>query len=356
MAEEIIDIYKQYMIDEQSGKHIKIFDYSDLTVTTAATAAYIIRNLYSKGQIELLEYAGFLALDEENYLFGYAILSKGGIVQTTCDPQIMYKNLSLTNAKKVIFFHNHPSGNLKPSGADVNITFLTSSILTALNIEYVDHVIVSPLGYYSFAEDKTYDYFQLTRYAASGMKLVEGNIDVYVPELKLYVEKSNVTEAFYKQRKPIQSYDSLVAEMNKFITKHNLEKTDSIGFMAINNALYPDFISAELEYNLKSQDYFRKFSKLMMSACTIYMAIFINKKVEGDVALENEDSEFFVRLGSLAEMVGLKVIDIIVRNTENGQSSSILEQVVDVIRTKMSSAKGDDDLKNLQNYFKFIKI
>ena len=356
MAGEIIDVYKQYMIDEQSGKHIKIFDYSDLTVTTAATAAYIIRNLYDKGQIELLEYAGFLALDEDNYLFGYSIVSKGGIVQTTCDPQIIYKNLSLTKAKKVIFFHNHPSGNLKPSGADINVTYLMSSILTALNIEYVDHVIVSPLGFYSFAEDKTYDYFSLTRYAASGMKLVEGNIDVYVPELKLFVERSNVTESFYKKRKPIDSTRVITSEIDNFLSNNKLLEKDCIGFIAINNALYPDFIHAELEYDLKSQDYFRKFSGVMVSACTIYMAIFINKKIQGDVALENESIEFFVRLGSLAEMVGLKVIDIIIRDSESGNQSSIIQQIVEVIRAKMSSARGDDDLKNLQNYFKFIKI
>lgn len=356
MAEQIIDVYKQYMIDEQDGKHIKIFDYADLTITNAATAAYIIRNLYNKGQIELLEYAGFLALDEDNYLFGYAILSKGGIVQTTCDPQIIYKNLSLTKAKKAIFFHNHPSGNLVPSGADINVTYMTSSILTAMDIEYVDHVIVSPLGFYSFAEDKKYDYFKLTRYAASGMKLVEGNIDVYVPELKLYVEKSNVTENFYNTHKPLNNYDYLTKEMEKFIKSKSLEKTSCIGLMAVNNALYPDFILAETEFDLKSQDYFKQFSKNMMSACSIYMAIFINKRVDGSIALENADAEFFVRLGSLAEMVGLKVIDVVIRDTETGKSISILEEIVSVISNKLSSMKGDDGLKNLENYFKFINI
>lgn len=356
MAENIIDIYKEYKIDEQSGKHIKIFDYSDLTITNAATAAYIIRNLYAVGQIELLEYAGFLALDEDNYLFGYSILSKGGIVSTTCDPQIMYKNVSLSNAKKVIFFHNHPSGNLKPSGADINVTFITSSILSALNIEYIDHVIVSPLGFYSFAEDKTYDYFRLTRYAASGMKIVEGNIDVYVPELKLYVEKSNVTESFYKQKKQLSNYQYLSKEVDGFLKKHSLGTAECIGFMAINNALYPDFITAELDFDLKSQEYFTKFSKIMMSACTIYVSIFINKDLSRGVALENEDIDFFVRLGSLAEMVNLKVMDIIIRDSRSGQMHSIINDIISVLNAKMSSARGRDEMENLQNYFKFINI
>jgi DNA repair protein RadC len=356
MADEIIDIFKEYKIDEQNGKHIKIYDYSDLTIQTAATAAYIIRNLYDKGQIELLEYGGFLALDEDNYLFGYSIFSKGGIVQTTCDPQIIYKNISLSNAKKIIFFHNHPSGNLEPSGADINVTYMTSSILTALGIEYVDHVIVSPLGFYSFAEDKKYDFFNLTRYAASGMKIIEGNIDVYVPELKLFVEKSNVTELFYKKKKSITDDDRMKSEMENFITKHTLGNEDCIGFLAINNALYPDFISAEKDFDLKSQDYFKKFSKTLMSACTIHMAIFINKKIENNVALKNEDIDFFTRLGSLAQMVGIKVIDIMVRDKETGQYSSMISQIVNVLNQKMSSTSGSDGLKNLKNYFKFIKL
>ena len=97
-----IETYKEYGIDDSDYRKVQLYSYNDLVVKDAATAAHIIRSLYSPGQIELVEYAGFLALDEDSYLFGYAFMSKGGIVQTTFDPQVIYKNLSLSGAKKVI--------------------------------------------------------------------------------------------------------------------------------------------------------------------------------------------------------------------------------------------------------------
>ena len=148
----------------------------------------------------------------------------------------------------------------------------------------------------------------------------------------------------------------MLLEIKNFISKHKLENEDCIGFMAINNALYPDFISAEKEFDLKSQDYFKKFSKTLMSACAIHMAIFINKEIKDNVALQNEDIDFFTRLGSLAQMVGIKVIDILVRDKETGHYSSVLSQIVNVLNQKMSSTSGSDGLKNLQNFFKFIKL
>lgn len=357
------ETYKEYRIDSSESRKVSVYSYSDLEVKDAATAANIIRGLYNRGQIELVEYGGFLALDEDGFVMGYAMVSKGGIVQTTFDPQVIYKNLEVSGAKKVIFFHNHPSGNLIPSSADINVTFVSSSILTAMGIEYVDHVIVSPLGYYSFAEDKTYEGFKLTRYAAAGVKLKEATVEAYVPELRLYVEKSNVTEAFYKANRPISGVKGLTSYVEGFLDREGLEKEPCMGFVAINNALYPDFISAEVPdgpikgtdpFDPSSDQFFLKFSRTMMSACTIHMAMFINKEIKGDEALSPKWADFFVRLGALGSMVNLNVMDILVRDTKTGMSTSIIDEVRD--RLNSVSIGGEDQIKSLEKAFKFIKI
>lgn len=357
------ETYKEYRIDSSESRKVTVYSYSDLEVRDAATAANIIRGLYNRGQIELVEYGGFLALDEDGFVMGYAIISKGGIVQTTFDPQVIYKNLEVSGARKVIFFHNHPSGNLVPSAADINVTFISSSILTAMGIEYVDHVIVSPLGYYSFAEDKAHEGFKLTRYAAAGVKLKEATVEAYISELRLYVEKSNVTEAFYKANKPIYDTKGLTSYIEGFLDREGLQNQPCLGFVAINNALYPDFISAEVSdapsgtsepFDPSSEQFFSRFSRTMMSACTIHMAMFINKEIKGDEALSPKWADFFVRLGALGSLVNLNIMDIVVRDTKTGMSVSILDEVRD--RLNSISIGGDDKIKTLEKVFKFIKI
>ena len=355
------ETYKEYRIDSSEAKKINVYSYSDLNVTDAATAANIIRGLYAPGQIELIEYGGFLALDEDGFVLGYSMISKGGITQTTFDPQVIYKNLEVAEAKKVIFFHNHPSGNLIPSPADINVTYVSSTILGAMGIEYVDHVIVSPLGYYSFAEDKEKQGFRLTRYAAAGIKLKEATVEAYVTQLRLYVDRSNVTDAFYKTNRSISSTKGLTSYIEGFLDRQGLQNEPCIGFVAVNNAGYPDFISADLtpdESGVKPFDpsddkFFIKFSRTMMSACSVYMCMFINKEVKGDEALSPKWADFFVRLGALGSLVNLQVMDLVVRDFKTGLSASILRDV----RQRLNDvAFGGDEIKQLEKVFKFIKI
>lgn len=57
------------------------------------------------------------------------------------------------NARAIILSHNHPSGNLKPSEADRNLTKSIQSVTRLLNIRLLDHVIVTDEGYYSFTDE-----------------------------------------------------------------------------------------------------------------------------------------------------------------------------------------------------------
>lgn len=97
----------------------------------------------------------FLALYVNRRLkyISHEILSEGGLSFTAVDPQIILKKALLCNAHGFIVCHNHPSGSLEPSIADIKLTERLAQIGTIMGIKLIDHFIVSEAGYYSFVRD-----------------------------------------------------------------------------------------------------------------------------------------------------------------------------------------------------------
>ena len=81
------------------------------------------------------------------------IISEGGITGTVADPRIILKKALDHHAVSIILCHNHPSGNLKPSKADELLTTKIKNAAAFLDIQVMDHIIVSEEGYYSFADE-----------------------------------------------------------------------------------------------------------------------------------------------------------------------------------------------------------
>ena len=77
-------------------------------------------------------------------------ISKGGIDQTTVDVRSIMREAILLRATQIAMVHNHPSGNLKPSNEDINITNKIKKACDLLNIRLIDHVIVTETHFYSF--------------------------------------------------------------------------------------------------------------------------------------------------------------------------------------------------------------
>ena len=94
-----------------------------------------------------------LLLTRSNEVIRPVQISQGGISGTVADPKIIFKSALEHLASSMILVHNHPSGNLKPSEADKELTrrLVTSGKL--LDIPVLDHLIVSELGYLSFADE-----------------------------------------------------------------------------------------------------------------------------------------------------------------------------------------------------------
>ncbi len=94
-----------------------------------------------------------LFLNRANKLNHFKIISEGGITGTVADPRLILKTALEENAVNIVLCHNHPSGSLKPSRADEELTQKIKAAARFFDITVLDHIIVSEDGYYSFADE-----------------------------------------------------------------------------------------------------------------------------------------------------------------------------------------------------------
>jgi len=99
------------------------------------------------------EVFGVVFLNQANRINHYEIISEGGITGTVADPRVILKKALEEEAVSIILFHNHPSGNLKPSQSDQTLTARIAEAARYFDIRVLDHIIVSEDGYFSFADD-----------------------------------------------------------------------------------------------------------------------------------------------------------------------------------------------------------
>ena len=110
---------------------------------------------YLRANIKDYAYEVFsiLFLNKANKINHFEIISRGGITGTVADPRIILKKALEQNATSIVLCHNHPSGNLKPSRADEELTVKIKEAAKYLDIRVMDHIIVSEEGYYSFSDE-----------------------------------------------------------------------------------------------------------------------------------------------------------------------------------------------------------
>lgn len=110
---------------------------------------------YLKALIKDYSYEVFAVvfLNRANKIKHFEIISRGGITGTVADPRIVLKKALEEDATSIVLCHNHPSGNLKPSISDEELTKKIKEAAAYMDIKVIDHIIVSEEGYYSFADD-----------------------------------------------------------------------------------------------------------------------------------------------------------------------------------------------------------
>lgn len=103
--------------------------------------------------IELQEEFKVLLLNRANEVLGIYPLSRGGITGTVVDQRLIFAVALKCNATGIIMCHNHPSGKLLPSEADITLTKSIGKCADLLEINLLDHLIITKNGFYSFSND-----------------------------------------------------------------------------------------------------------------------------------------------------------------------------------------------------------
>ena len=133
------------------GRRRKAEEKVDKLVIQSSKSAY---NVVSD-VLEDLNHEEFwlILLSRSNKVLGRKLIGKGGISGTVADIKIIFKEALLGHSSAIIVAHNHPSGNLKPSQADIQLTKKIKESGELLTIPLLDHIIVGDKSYYSFADE-----------------------------------------------------------------------------------------------------------------------------------------------------------------------------------------------------------
>ncbi len=94
-----------------------------------------------------------IMLSRSNRVIQKRVISQGGVSGTVADPKVIFKKALEDLASGIILVHNHPSGNLKPSEADIKLTHKLQQCGKLLEIPVLDHIIFADDGYFSFADE-----------------------------------------------------------------------------------------------------------------------------------------------------------------------------------------------------------
>jgi DNA repair protein RadC len=112
-------------------------------ITSSKDAYEVLLDNWDEDKLEFVEQFKVLLLNRANKVLGIYEVSTGGVSGTVADPKLVFAAAIKANASAMILAHNHPSGQVKPSQADINLT----------KKMVLDHIIVTSEKSYSFADE-----------------------------------------------------------------------------------------------------------------------------------------------------------------------------------------------------------
>lgn len=122
-------------------------------IATSFDAVQIIRKFWNQETIEMQEEVKVILLNNSNCVLGIYNLSKGGITSSLVDVRLVLSVALKCLSPGIILVHNHPSGNLKPSSADLDIVKKLKESCKIMDINLLDSIIITKESFMSFADD-----------------------------------------------------------------------------------------------------------------------------------------------------------------------------------------------------------
>jgi DNA repair protein RadC len=127
---------------------------SELKIIHTSVDAYrIFKQIFNSDTFDWVEECIILCLNRANKLVGFYKISSGGTTGTVVDPKVIFTVALNCAASGIILAHNHPSGNLNPSEQDKAITKKLKDAGKLLDINLLDHMILTDESFYSFADE-----------------------------------------------------------------------------------------------------------------------------------------------------------------------------------------------------------
>ena len=145
---------KNYLSEIQVKYSSRIAAKERIQVTSSGDVYKTLWEIWDKDLIGYQEAFVVLLLNRGNRVMGYRWISFGGSASTVVDIKHIFGLVLKCNACSIVLAHNHPSGNLNPSQADIDLTQKLKKGGELLDINILDHLIVTPNGEYcSFADE-----------------------------------------------------------------------------------------------------------------------------------------------------------------------------------------------------------
>jgi DNA repair protein RadC len=121
-------------------------------ISCSEDAYQLLKDFYPQETISLQERFVVAYLNRAHNVIGVYEASVGGLTGTIADPRLIVSVALKIAATSIILSHNHPSGNLNPSNTDQELTNKIREACKYLDIIVLDHIIITPKTFYSFAD------------------------------------------------------------------------------------------------------------------------------------------------------------------------------------------------------------
>jgi len=131
----------------------KTSTYPKVKITCSGDAFNLLQQVYDLNTIDYIETVVVLFLNRANNTLGWMRLSHGGQSGCVVDGKVLFASALQCGASSIIVSHNHPSGELQPSDSDNKLTARIVEVGKYLDLQVLDHLIVSRYNYYSFADE-----------------------------------------------------------------------------------------------------------------------------------------------------------------------------------------------------------
>jgi DNA repair protein RadC len=146
-------VQKTFKVAEIELTYSPDFKIADKPKISKSNDAFkVLVSQWNLGRIELLEEFKIILMNRRNRVIGIVPISKGGISGTVADPKVIFAAALKSCASGIILAHNHPSGELDPSTEDIKLTQKIKEGGKILDIQVLDHLIITSDKFYSFAD------------------------------------------------------------------------------------------------------------------------------------------------------------------------------------------------------------